>query len=112
MNKVKGTNYEFQIRDYIINSLNKKAYLWSDTPESILLNNGLIGSHNQNRIIRKENKENPLQDTGIDIIQIESSDSVSLVQCKNGYKNGITMSDLAGFALWMLSLDNVKGYSS
>ena len=111
MNKVKGTNYEFQIRDYIINSLNKKAYLWSDTPESILINNGLIGSHNENRIIRKENKENPLQDTGIDIIQIESSsDSISLVQCKNGYKNGITMSDLAGFALWMVSMENLKGY--
>ena len=110
MNKVKGTNYEFQIRDYIINSLNKKAYLWSDAPELLLINNGLIGSHNENRIIRKENKENPLQDTGIDIIQIESSDSVSLVQCKNGYKNGITMSDLAGFALWMVSMENLKGY--
>jgi len=46
MNKVKGANYEFQIRDYIINSLNKKAYLWNDVPELILINSGVIGSHN------------------------------------------------------------------
>ena len=59
---------------------------------------------------RKENKENSLQDTGIDIIQINSDTEFSLVQCKNGYKNGLTYSELCGFFAWMASLDNLQGY--
>jgi hypothetical protein len=98
-NNIKGYLYELQIRDYIINELNKQAYLWSDTPETILIDCGIIGSHNENRIRRKEHKENPLQDTGIDIIQIENENIVSFVQCKNGYKKGLTMADLAGFII-------------
>lgn len=87
-NQIKGYNYEVQIRDYIINELRKPAYLWSDTPETILVNNGIIGSHNINRLIRQESKQNNLQDTGIDIIQVDSNENLccSLVQCKNGYK--------------------------
>lgn len=51
-NQEKGLNYEIQIRDYIINELGKPAYLWSDTPEIILINCGIIGSHNQHRLNR------------------------------------------------------------
>ena len=111
-NQEKGLNYEVQIRDYIINELGKPAYLWSDTPETILINIGIIGSHNINRLIRQESKENNLQDTGIDIIQLDSKEilSCSLVQCKNGYKQGITMNDLSGFMCWMTVLDKLKGY--
>lgn len=36
MNKIKGDKYEIQIVDYIINILDKEAYLWSKCPESIL----------------------------------------------------------------------------
>ena len=82
---IKGKKYEIQTRDHIINVLNKKAYLWEDIPETILINAGIIASHNLNRLIRKDNKENPLMDTGIDIIQINEDNSISLVQCKNGY---------------------------
>ena len=85
INHIKGKEYEIQTRNHIINVLNKKAYLWEDTPETILINAGIIGSHNINRLIRKDNKENPLMDTGIDIIQINEDNSISLVQCKNGY---------------------------
>jgi superfamily II DNA or RNA helicase len=111
-NQIKGYNYEVQIRDYIINELRKPAYLWSDTPETILVNNGIIGSHNINRLIRQESKQNNLQDTGIDIIQVDSNENLccSLVQCKNGYKKGITMNDLSGFMCWMTVLDKLKGY--
>lgn len=35
-NKEKGDLYEIQIRDYIINELKNPAYLWQDTPETIL----------------------------------------------------------------------------
>jgi len=108
-NQEKGLNYEIQIRDYIINELGKPAYLWNDTPETILINNKIIGSHNQHRLTRIENKINGLIDTGIDIIQIENL-NCSLVQCKNGYKNGVTINDLAGFMCWIASLDTLNGY--
>ena len=62
--------------------------------------------------VPKINKENSLIDTGVDIIQIddEKQNIVSLVQCKNGYKNGITMHDLTGFAWWMGLMDKLNGY--
>jgi superfamily II DNA or RNA helicase len=110
INNIKGKEYEIQSRNHIINILNKKAYLWENTPETILINSGIIGSHNINRLIRKEKKENPLMDTGIDVIQVNDDDTVSLVQCKNGYKNGITMHDLSGFMCWMTVLDKLNGY--
>lgn len=65
-NQIKGKLYEIQIKNYIINELNKDAYLWEHTPEDLLIKYNIIGSHNQARITRKEN---PLRDTGIDIIQ-------------------------------------------
>ena len=110
MNYIKGYNYELQIKYYIINQLNKKAYLWHETPETILINSGIIGSHNEHRLKRIFNKQNPLSDTGIDIIQIEDNNLCSLVQCKNGYKKGLTFTDLAGFMCWMSSLINLEGY--
>jgi len=110
MNKEKGDKYEIQIRDYIINELGKPAYLWSHTPETILIDNEIIGSHNDHRLRRKENLENSLQDTGIDIIQVEKNNKCSLVQCKNGYKSGVTMKDLAGFMCWIASLVDLCGY--
>ena len=111
-NQIKGYNYEIQIRDYIRKLLNKEAYLWSDTPETILIKNGIIGSHNINRLKRKENKENNIRDTGIDIIQIDDNETklCSLIQCKNGYTKGLTMNDLAGFMCWMTVLDKLNGY--
>ena len=54
MNKIKGDNYEIQIKNYIINELNKNAYLWHETPETILINSGIIGSHNEHRLKRIE----------------------------------------------------------
>ena len=110
-NIIKGTLYEKQILNYIINKLDKKAYLWSDCPENILIKNNILGSHNDIRIRRKDIKENELIDTGIDIIQIDDeNNNCSIVQCKNGYKTGITMQHLAGFMCWMFSLPYIKGY--
>ena len=42
-NQIKGYTYELYIKTHIINKLNKQAYLWSET---ILIENGIIGSHN------------------------------------------------------------------
>lgn len=49
-NKEKGDQYEIQIRNHIINVDNKRAYLWNHTPETLLIQNGIIGSHNDHRI--------------------------------------------------------------
>lgn len=108
-NKTLGDLYEIQIRDHIINKIGDRAYLWSHTPEDILIDSGIIGDHNIHRLNRKENKANPLQDTGIDIIQVNKNNQVSLVQCKNGYKDGLRMQDLNGFGMWMTHLDRLNG---
>jgi len=107
-NQIKGLAYENQILDLL--RRNKEAYLWKYTPENILIENGLIGSHNLARLKRKDDRENPLQDTGVDIISMETSTECSLVQCKNGYKSGVTMPDLAGFMCWMATMNSTKGY--
>ena len=109
-NQIKGREYEIQVKHHIINNLNKQAYLWNEVPISLLINSGIIGNHNDHRLLRKEKKENPLKDTGIDIIQKESDTKCSIIQCKNGYKNGVTMKDLAGFICWMFSINNINGY--
>lgn len=106
-NKVKGYDYEIQVRDFIIQN-NSNAFLWNQTPEKILINAGIIGSHNENRLKRKEKKENPLMDTGIDIIEVCKKELI-LIQCKNGYKNGVTLNDLVGFYSWTAHLPNLKG---
>ena len=108
-NKARGDSYEIQTRDSI-QKRGIQAFLWSHTPETILLNNGIIGSHNINRLIRKEHKINPLRDTGIDVIQVDDNGVASLVQCKNGYKKGLLVVHLAGFNAWMNTLIQLQGY--
>lgn len=112
-NQEKGLAYELYIRDYIINELGNRAYLWDHAPVNILVDAGIVGSHNIFRLNKKERKNdkiNPIRDTGIDIIQVDDNNNVSVVQCKNGYKSGITMNDLAGFNGWMAVLNNINGY--
>ena len=99
----KGYLYEVQIKNHINVNLNKKAYLWNETPEDLLIKYKIIDSHNQARIIRKENKLNPLRDTGVDIVMIDNNNKISFVQCKNGYEKGIIFNDLAGISLWTLT---------
>ncbi len=110
-NHLKGIAYETQILELIRKE--KPAYLWKFAPETILIENGIIGSHNSARLNRKTNKAetgNPLADTGIDIIAMETPTECSLIQCKNGYKSGVTMANLAGFMCWMATMPNKLGY--
>lgn len=63
-----------------------------------LIEAGIVDYHNTHRLIRKNNKENPLIDTGIVIVLFDlDTKKYKLVQCKNGYSNGLRMNDLAGF---------------
>ena len=49
----KGLSYEIYIKNYIVNQLKNEAYLWNETPETLLIQYGIIGSHNHNRLKRK-----------------------------------------------------------
>ncbi len=111
-NKNKGDLYEIYINNYIQTVLNKKAYLWSQAPEELLIKIGLIENHNELRLMRIEKYTNPIMDTGIDIIIIDNEETLeySFVQCKNGYDNGLTINNLSGFMAWMAIFNNVKGY--
>lgn len=97
--RLKGFIYEKYVKNHILSNLNKKAYLWNETPATILIKNNIIGSHNEHRIMRKNrlnDKENPIMDTGIDIVQIDNEDDLcSIIQCKNGYSKGVSISNLA-----------------
>jgi len=101
-NQEKGILYEKYIKNIIINNLNKPAYLWNECPENILIENNLIHSHNELRLIRKDIKEGFIhnyRDIGIDIIQIEDENKCSIIQCKNGYSNGLVVNDIAGIMM-------------
>lgn len=108
MNKIKGDKYE----DYVCNYLNTKsiAWLWRNCPEKHLLKSGLITDQNKYRLYRKDHKKNinPIPDTGIDIVQLDNDEYI-FVQCKNGYKNGLTFKDLLGFSIMMMEHDDRKG---
>jgi hypothetical protein len=101
MNNIeKGFLYENQIKNFIINNTNFNAYLWNECPETILVDNKLISSHRQNCTIRKDIKEGKLhnhKDIGIDIIQVNNDNVCNgIIQCKNGYSNGICISYISG----------------
>jgi superfamily II DNA or RNA helicase len=111
-NQEKGLLYERYVKNLIIQKLYKNAYLWNECPETILIDNKLIHSHNTMRLIRKDIKEGHLhsyKDIGIDIIQIEN-DKCSIVQCKNGYNKGLCVDDIAGIMMRSAFIRNVNTF--
>ena len=102
-NLQKGFFYELYVKNFILLKLNKNAYLWNECPENILIENKLVHSHNDMRLIRKDIKDGFLhnhKDIGIDIIQInDNNNNISLVQCKNGYSKGICVKNIAGIMM-------------
>jgi predicted helicase len=112
-NKEKDDMYEIQIRNHILFSLKKPAYFYSDTPVQILIDNGIDDSYDDHRLKRIANKEaklNPLRDTGVDIIQLESDGSCTLVLCINGWKDDVAYSRLASFSLLLLHYPKLYGH--
>ena len=76
----KGYEYEKFVRMYMMKLINKPVYLWQDAPTPLLISLGIVASHNEHRLKRQSQKENPLIDTGIDIV----AENI-IAQCKNGY---------------------------
>jgi superfamily II DNA or RNA helicase len=111
-NQEKGLLYEKHVKEFIIQTLCKNAYLWNECPETILIDNKLIHSHNTMRLLRKDAKEGHIhshKDIGIDIIQVEP-DKCSIVQCKNGYQNGLCVDDIAGIMMRSAFIRNVNTF--
>jgi superfamily II DNA or RNA helicase len=112
-NQEKGLLYEKYVKDFIIKDLDTNAFLWNECPENILIKFNLVHSHNDMRLMRKDLKEGHLhnhKDIGIDIIQIDNNDNCSIVQCKNGYKDGLCISDLSGIMLRAALIRYIKTY--
>lgn len=108
MNKTKNELYIMQMKNHVINNLNKPAYLYKDTPETILINAGIIRSHAHERTIRKEQLENPLSYTGIDIVQVDDN-SYTIIKCKDCRKKAVTKDQLAYFMFMMSVIDKING---
>ena len=111
-NQKKGLQYEKNVK-YIIIQKGMNAFLWNECPENILIKNNLVHSHNDLRLMRKDLKEGHLhnhKDIGIDIIQLDNNDKCSIVQCKNGYKDGICINDLSGIMLRAALIRNINTY--
>lgn len=128
-NHEKGQQYEKFIRDFIIQNLHRNAYLWNECPETILIQNNLIESHNHMRLLRKDLRDGNLhhhKDVGIDVIQCEGNETncetddcpdspekpikCSIVQCKNGYNTGVTMHHLAGIMTRAAFIRDIAAY--
>ena len=72
-------------------------------PEYILFDYNFIKSYDDNRLNRKTNNINKLEDIGTDIIYITKEDKCIIFQCKN-YINTIRIEDLSGLFFSGLSL--------
>jgi len=78
----KGYEYEKYVAEYIRRELNKNAYLWKHIPEKHLISSGLVHTHNQHRLNRKNKRdtgENLLIDVGVDILQVDNENKCSLL---------------------------------
>ena len=113
--KEKGDVYEQYILAYLysedtnINNTNRYVWLWSDIPEEVMCDVGLIGNWNQYRLQRKANRINKLPDVGCDIFMIDN-DSRYLIQCKYyDSSNSVKIEDLAGWHGMLLDYPEMLG---
>ena len=100
LNQNKGDGYE----KYVVDKLRSKydnIWLWTDVPESILIENKIIINYDNYSKYRKYRK-----DIGIDIVAIKD-DICTYIQCKN-YVNNVCIGDIAGFLFFMI-MHNVPG---
>lgn len=118
MNKLKGDKYE----DYVLDKLNSNdgydLWNWKYVPEYILIDYGFIHDMNEHRLLKKKIKLennvkyfNCLIDTGIDLLGFDSNNKLIAIQCKNGYSNGLTISNISTFYFMMFNYSKItKGY--
>ena len=106
--------YEYQIYESLCKELvneNDAIFLHKDIPPDHLIASGLAKDWQsilKDRRYKKINNINPLQDIGVDILLYKNGKYI-FVQCKCGYKNGLTISDLSGFNAIMANHENKEG---
>ncbi len=111
-NKQKGDLYE----KYILKKIcqNNECWLWKDIPQQILIECGFFKDQEDYRIKKKLSKQNNdedlnfLIDTGFDLIEKDINNNYNAIQCKNGYKNGLTFTDISTFIAMKHCYKNIK----
>jgi hypothetical protein len=110
----KGALYEKQILS-LLRSESKICWSWKTTPLHILVDSGHCRFHNNNRFASLSGlQNNPLSDTGVDLVILEEDTSNGLrklifVQIKN-YEDLLSLNDLSGILFWLLhSEENIHG---
>jgi superfamily II DNA or RNA helicase len=104
-----------------LNSFHKyNLWNWKYIPEHILIDYGIIHDMNEHRLFKKkiklENDNKILQvncliDTGIDLLGFDDKNNLVAIQCKNGYSNGLTISNISTFYFMMFNYIQItKGY--
>lgn len=108
--KEKGDVYEQYILDYLyLENSKRQIWLWSNIPQEIMCDVGLIGNWNEFRLQCKSNRINKLPDVGCDIFMIDT-DKYYLIQCKNyASNNSIKIDDLAGWHGMLLDYPEMFG---
>lgn len=109
MDKVKDNKYVEYIKNYIIKELNTPAYLWKDTPEGILIEAGLLQSHNQAREFRKLGDKNPFLNIGVDILQCNEDKSFTLIKCIDVCDKESIINDIDKFYMILCNHSNLRG---
>ena len=108
--KEKGDEYEKYILDYLYSEdSNRKIWLWSNIPEEVMCDVGLIGNWNDCRLQRKSNRINKLPDVGCDIFMIDTENRNYLIQCKYYSSNSVKIEDLAGWHGMLLDYPEMLG---
>ena len=108
--KEKGDEYEKYILDYLYSEdSNRQLWLWSNIPEEVMCDVGLIGNWNNCRLQRKSNRINKLPDVGCDIFMIDTENRNYLIQCKYYSSNSVKIEDLAGWHGMLLDYPEMLG---
>jgi len=109
--KEKGDDYEKYILAYLYSEdSNRKIWLWSNIPEDVMCDVGLIGNWNEYRLQRKSNRINKLPDVGCDIFMIDTENHNHLIQCKYYSMNkSVKIEDLAGWNTMLLDYPDMYG---
>jgi hypothetical protein len=101
-NKIKGTMYEKQIKEYFMKLYpNNEVYLWKEVPMKKLAESGLIKNNSSDM-----NEMNRFHDIGCDIFMYDVvNKKYIIIQCKNYGAKSVYVCDLAGFFFLIATSD-------
>jgi len=111
-----GDIYEIYILNYLIEVKKYKAWLWNDIPKEEFIKANILNEEDYKiyvddarKINKNRNKNNPLQDIGIDILAKDNDDVYIFIQCKNTASAFVYSTNLTGFFMFLASHIDKKG---